>query len=50
MTVFLVLLVTLVAGLVVIRRARRRTGSGLERTFTVEPPAGRLGKRKGDRL
>lgn len=34
----------------VIRRQRRLNARGVDRTFMVEPPAGRLGRRKGERL
>jgi hypothetical protein len=33
-----------------LRRRRRKTGVAAPRTFAIEPPAGRLGNRKGQRL
>jgi hypothetical protein len=46
----LVVLGVLIAAFIVWRRHRRRAGSSIERNFNVEPPAGRLGKLKGERL
>jgi hypothetical protein len=42
--------VVVVALVFAVRRARRRTGAAITRNFTVEPPAGRFGHRKGERL
>jgi hypothetical protein len=49
MTVLVVVLV-LAAVVVWVVRRRRRNGASIERNFTVEPPSGRLGNRKGERL
>jgi hypothetical protein len=46
----LIVLVVLVGLAVFFIRRRHRSGESIERTFNVEPPAGRLGKRKGERL
>jgi hypothetical protein len=48
--VFLVLVGFVVAVVVTFKRARRRSGSAIVRTYMAEPPAGRLGKLKGERL
>jgi hypothetical protein len=47
---FLVVLVAVVGVFFVVRRARKRAGVTITRNFTVEPPAGRMGHRKGERL
>jgi len=46
----LVVAIGCVVAFFVIRRARKRAGASITRNFTVEPPAGRLGHRKGERL
>ncbi len=49
MTLLWVFIGLLVAGLY-LRFRPRGSGGKVERAFAVEPPAGRIGRRKGERL
>jgi uncharacterized iron-regulated membrane protein len=46
----LLVVVALVGGVVLLVRRRRRKAGVLTRTISIEPPTGRLGKRKREML